>query len=98
MLTAITVLTIIIHLGLALATALHGHLFRAALASAVVLTLPVIWTLTVGAPAAEGMGLLLLLPIFGFISVCLALAGVAQALSRWLRKRPVHANDGSTRP
>ncbi len=98
MLTVVTILTIIAHLGLALAIALNGHFFRAALASAVVLTLPVIWTLTVGASAADGMGLLLLLPIFGFISFCLALVGVAQALTRWLARRRVSADAGSTRP
>jgi hypothetical protein len=98
MLTAITMLTIIIHLGLASAIASRGHFFRAALASVVVLALPVIWTLAVGAPASDGMGLLLLLPIFVFISLCLLLAGVAQALSRWLRRRPVHADDRSTGP
>lgn len=96
MLNVIVILTLILHLGLGGAIALHGHFFRAALVSALVLFLPIIWTLVVGAPANEGMDLLFLLPVLLSISLCFALAGVAHTLSHWIRTRADHANNGSS--
>ena len=83
--TIIVLATIILHLGVGTAIALHGRLFGAALVSAMIALLPVAFSAAFGSPQEVEGFVVIFTPLIA-ISFFVAVAGAAVALRRWVRK------------
>ena len=88
--TTIILATIIFHLGVGLAIALRGRLILAALVSAMIVAMPLIFIASFGTPHGLDVFIGIAATPLGAISFLVGSAGVMMALFRWVRKMRCH--------
>jgi len=76
----------ILHLGVGIVIALHGRLILAAIVSAAIIALPLLYLTPFGTPReVEGYLAFVVTPL-GAISLLVGVAGVVMALVRWVQR------------
>jgi hypothetical protein len=84
--TTVMLAVYILHLGAGIVIALHGRLFLAALVSAAIIALPLLYIASFGAPGELEDYVFLVATPLGAISLLVGVAGAVMALVRWVQK------------